>query len=90
MPSLPEELKEHLQGELQQIVDGMQQGLINDLKQKSKFKARFGEILVYVKNNPLTLPTQTKVQQNVNLNNQIKAEASKQNIFKRKKKKFLY
>lgn len=90
MPSLPEELKEHLQNELKQVVEGMQQGLLNDLKEKSKYKARFGEILVYVKNNPITLPTKTKVQQNVSLNNQIKAEASEQNIFKRKKKKFLY
>lgn len=89
MPSLPQELKEHLMDNLQEVVDGLQQSLIDDLKEKSKFKTRYGEILVYVKNNPIMLPTQKKVQQNIQINNQTKAEGP-QNLFKRKKKNFLY
>jgi len=87
MPSLPDELKKYLNDNLQTVVDGMQQGMVEDLKDKSKYESRYGEILVYVRKNPITLPTLDSVKQDVKTEAQTRAEAQESSIFIRKKKK---
>jgi len=94
LDSFPQELKTYITENLRNFAESMQNGLVDDLEEKSKFYSRYGEILVYVKKNPITLPDPSKIQSQKALKDErkkmSKEHPTSQDNYSRKKKNLLF